>query len=25
MKPAGGNPEEFRGFVEMLRVARDCV
>ena len=25
LKPAGAHPEEVRGFVEMLRVTRDCV
>jgi hypothetical protein len=24
MKPPGGDPAQFRGFVEMLRVTRDC-
>jgi hypothetical protein len=25
LKPAGSQPEEVRGFVEMLRVTRDCI
>jgi hypothetical protein len=25
LKPAGSPPEEVRGFVDMLRVTRDCV
>jgi hypothetical protein len=23
-KPAGGDPEQFRGFVDMLRITRNC-